>query len=286
MNFQENLGEIEYKFNINNKPDKNKISKDSLKISPVNQMTINSSKNSNSNILHISAFGDEEIEKDEEEEEINSDEYVSSTNLDVETNTYISEDKSINNKIIDINNQKGRINTKYEGIKNKNILNNIFLNNINNNKTINIEKTNLEKNKINNKNTINNNDINQKGHFHFKTESINDFNNINNRQCVTNKRQKVLIENNSIDEKGIFTPSNKDKKAMKILKGIILKQIKQDQIKIMNKYNINKLNTINIPEDNLKLMNNNRNINKKEIKNTFKNDNNKNLILKNIDNIR
>jgi len=77
MNFQENLGEIEYKFNINNKPDKNKISKDSLKISPVNQMTINSSKNSNSNILHISAFGDEEIEKDEEEEEINSDEYVS-----------------------------------------------------------------------------------------------------------------------------------------------------------------------------------------------------------------
>ena len=287
MNFHQNSGEVEYKSKINNKPTNNIILKDSLKISPVNQMTITSSKNSNSNLHHtnISAFEDEEVERDEEEEEINSDEYVSSTNLDVETNTYIDDEKSISNRNIDVNNQKGRLNSRYEEIKNKNNMNNIFLNNINNNKTINIEKANLDKNNINNKNMINNNDINKKGHYHFKTEFINYFNNINNRQCITNKGKKVIIENNSIEENNIFTPTNKDKKAMKILKGIILKQIKKDQTKIINKYNTNKLNTINIPEDDLKLMNNNRNRNKREIIYTPQNNDNKNIILNNIDNI-
>ena len=92
MNFLHNSSDLEYKLN---KPSKNSISKDILKIIPSNQITITSSiKNSTSNVhhTHISNYENEEIEKDEEEEEINSDEYVSSTNLDVETNTYINDE--------------------------------------------------------------------------------------------------------------------------------------------------------------------------------------------------
>ena len=277
MNFPQNSSDSEYKIKkkkIN--PSKNSITKDISKIIPSNQMTITSSKNSNSVIhhTHISTFEDEEIEKAEEEEEINSDEYVSSTNLDVDTNTYINTEtndgKNENDKNINIINQKGRIRPKYDD--NKNRANNIFLNNIyNTNKTINIDKNDINKsNKI-----INNNDIIKKGHQYFRTDLIND---INNRQCSTTKGEKVVVLSNSIEKNNVFTPNNKDKKALKLLKGIILKQMKQGNNKNI-KYRINKLNTIIPIENNLKQIDNK--IRNNNVIYSSHNNNNINLLSKN-----
>ena len=100
-----------------------------------------------------------------EEEEINSDEYVSSTNLDVDTNTYINtmkdneDDSSINISIK--NHQKERLKlvkseNNYEENKNNKILNNIYKN-----KNINTQYRDLKK-----INTISiSNDIIKKGHL-------------------------------------------------------------------------------------------------------------------------
>ena len=283
MNIHQNSSDLQYELN---KLSKNNISKDLLKIIPSNQITITSSiKNSSSNIhhTHISTFEEEEIEKDEEEE-INSDEYVSSTNLDVETNTYINDEKS-ESQNLNINNQKGRLKPKKEEFKIKNIINNdVILKNINNNKTINTEKINQEKKRINGKNIINNNDIIERTHHHFKSE-MNDIN--NNRQYLTNKGKRVVITSNLIEKNDVSTPSNKDKKTMKILKGIILKRMKHDhgynnKSVSTNNYNVNKLNTINIPENNIKSINNkNRN---KEIYISHVINDNKNRMANNISN--
>ena len=233
MNFPSK--EIELKKKKKKNTTKNGLNKDTLKIISPNQLTINSSKNSNSNIFHT----------DEEEEEINSDEYISSTNLDVDTNTYINTNVTENNETKNekninknINNQKGRLNN----------LNNIFLNNIyNNNKTIN---TNIKK-----------------GHHYFKSDLTNE---INNKIFSTTKGEKVIVTSKSIDRNdNIFTPNNKDNKTLKLLKGIFLKQNKNNN-NSNNKYNINninsinKLNTINInssKENNIKSSNNNNNNN-------------------------
>ena len=284
MNFFENSKDAGYKIDFMKKSSKNKKAKDILKIMPSNQLTITSSKNSNSNIYqtHISTFGEEEIEKNEEEEEINSDEYISSTNLDVETNTYIYDEKNSESINLDIINQKGRLKPDLNELKNKNQINNIFINNMGNyNKTINIEKQNFDKNNIiNNKNIFNNNDIIKKGHRYFKSEVLDD---INKRQCSTNKGQRVIITPNSIERNGIFTPNNKEKKAMNILKGIINKNI--------NSYHLKELNTITFPENNLKSMNNNKrkniinatnnNINR-SVNMTNNTNNNRNVQIKNI----
>ena len=101
MNFQNNSSDIDYNFQLKISSSKNSITQDLLKNIPSNQITINfsidsnsSEKNKNKKNLkqkaYISNYQNEEKGFEVEEDEINSDEYVSSTNLDVETDTYIN----------------------------------------------------------------------------------------------------------------------------------------------------------------------------------------------------
>ena len=147
MNFPQNLSDIDYKFNQVITSSKNSINQEIFKAIPSNQMTINFSKDeSNSNSIdlknnklnslkqkiYISTKQNEAIENDVEEEEVNSDEYVSSTMLDVDTNTYIhmtKDSKNLQDKICDkINDKKihqGKLRTKEENKSNIFLLNDI-----------------------------------------------------------------------------------------------------------------------------------------------------------------
>ena len=279
MNFYVNSKERTKK-----KSSKNSLAQDILKKIPDNQMTINLSKDSNSTI----EFKDNKISKyEEEEDEINSDEYISSTMLDVDTNTYINTSKNIdndynkieNNKNYNLNSQKGR------SIKN-NKFNDLFLNNISSNINNN-ERHNPENIINNNNNSLNNKDIISKAHHYFKREFSKELN--KKKQCQTVKGKKVI--SNSIDKNGIFTPNNEDKKAMKLLRGIILEKMIQNQNKNINDFegynNMNKSNTINLVENNIdKNKKKGRNIiygNNENIS-IVSNNNNKNMNINNIKN--
>ena len=290
MNIQHNLMLKDYNLDIiKRNPSQNNYAKNRLKIIHSNKLSVATSKNSNSNVhhTHISTFEDEEIEKDEEEEEINSDEYVSSTNLDVDTNTYINtmkdneDDSSINVSIK--NHQKERLKlvkseNNYEESKNSKILNNIYKI-----KTINTQYRDLKK-----INTISiSNDIIKKGHHYFKSDLLND---IYKRQYSTSKGKKVAIISKSNDKNYIFTPDNKNKKTLKLL----YKNKKHGQNnKSLNINNMNKLNTINFIDNNLKEKNLSKNRNHsnalnndtiKLLSNNMNKINNKNMKQKNIQN--
>ena len=147
MNFPQNLSDIDYKFNQVITSSKNSINQEILKAIPSNQMTINFSKDeSNSNSIdiknnklnslkqkrYISTNQNEAKENDVEEEEVNSDEYVSSTMLDVDTNTYIrmsNDSKNLQDKICNkINDKKlyqGKLRKKDENKSKTFMLNDI-----------------------------------------------------------------------------------------------------------------------------------------------------------------
>ena len=178
MNFPQNLSDIDYKFNQAITSSKNSINQEILKAIPSNQMTINFSKDeSNSNSIdvknnklnslrqkgYISTNQNEAIENDDEEEEVNSDEYVSSTMLDVDTNTYIhmtNDSKNLQDKICNKINDKriyqGKLRTKDENKSNTFKLNDIQ--SIEKDQDMKINKNNTNINNNNNRNG-NSNDI-------------------------------------------------------------------------------------------------------------------------------
>ena len=295
MNFPQNLSEMDYKINQKMTSSKNSINQDVFKVAPTNQMTINFSKDeSNSNSIDlksnkinnlkqkafISTYDNENEKENEEveEEEINSDEYVSSTMLDVDTNTYINltnntvvtnKDDKNNSKTNNKNNifTQGKLKIK----ENDNNLNEILLNNIqtienekeieikkntNDNIIIKTNKTNYKKTNSNNSND--NNEVKKAHHHNNKSDYF-----INNRPSSTTKDKKNNSNNsNSKDKKGIFTPNNDIKKKFKILRDMIFKKLDQYQNK--NIYNVGQSNTINIIE----------NIEDNKIDNENENDNN------------
>ena len=295
MNFPQNLSEMDYKINQKMTSSKNSINQDVFKVAPTNQMTINFSKDeSNSNSIDlksnkinnlkqkafISTYDNENEKENEEveEEEINSDEYVSSTMLDVDTNTYINltnntvvtnKDDKNNSKTNNKNNifTQGKLKIK----ENDNNLNEILLNNIqtienekeieikkntNDNIIIKTNKTNYKKTNSNNSND--NNEVKKAHHHNNKSDYF-----INNRPSSTTKDKKNNSNNsNSKDKKGIFTPNNDSKKKFKILRDMIFKKLDQYQNK--NIYNVGQSNTINIIE----------NIEDNKIDNENENDNN------------
>ena len=296
MNFPQNLSEMDYKINQKMASSKNSTNHDIFKGVPSNQMTFNFSKDeSNSNSIdlknnkinnlkqkaYISTYDNENEKENEEveEEEINSDEYVSSTMLDVDTNTYINmtnntvvsnkEDKN-NNKINNKNKNNIFTQGKLKIKENDTNINDILLNNIQtieNEKEIEIRKnTNdniiIKTNKANYKKTNSNNSNEMKKSHHHNNKS--DYF-INNRPSSITKDKKNNSNNsNSKDKKGIFTPNNDSKKKFKILRDMIFKKLDQYQNK--NIYNAGQSNTINIIE------------NIEDNKNDNENDNDNNMI--------
>ena len=277
MNFPQNLSDIDYKFNQVITSSKNSINQEILKAIPSNQMTINFSKDeSNSNSIdiknnklnslkqkrYISTNQNEAIENDVEEEEVNSDEYVSSTMLDVDTNTYIrmsNDSKNLQDKICNkINDKKlyqGKLRKKDENKSNTFMLNDIQ----------NIEKE--QDMKIIRNNTNVNNNGNGNGNSHdinskkiIQQRGKNDVFIINRPDSI-NKEKK----NNSKDKKGVFTPVNENKNKFKILRDMIFKKIDHGHNK--NVYSICQSNTINILDNNEDNNNNNNNNNSKQFRN-------------------
>ena len=278
MNFQKNSSDIDYNFQLKISSSKNSITQDLLKNIPSNQITINFSKDSNSSEknknkknlkqkAYISNYQNEEKGFEVEEDEINSDEYVSSTNLDVETDTYINlannirttEEKEFNS----INKQKnnniiseGKLRIKENKKKNENNINMFLLDNIKsfidekesstntnaNNKNININKINLNKVKIDD----NNNKHNKNNIYHQSNKS--DYFLVNRTGSINKDKKNDSKNSNSIDNKGIFTPNNDSKKRFKVLRDMIIKKIKHYDNK--NPFNINQSNTINIIDNN------------------------------------
>ena len=303
MNFPKNSSDIDYNFQLKISSSKNSITQDILKSIPSNQITINFSKDSNSSEknkntknlkqkAYISNYKDEEKGFEGEEDEINSDEYVSSTNLDVDTDTYINlannvrttEQKVYNS----INKQKnnniysqGKLRTKENKKNDENNINMFLLDNIKsfidekessintktNNKNININKINLNKAK----NDSSNNNGHNKNNIYHQSNKSDYF--LVNRAGSTNKDKNNNSKNsNSIDHKGIFTPNNDSKKRFKVLRDMIIKKIEHYDNK--NPFNINQSNTINIIE-------NNNNDNKESEENKIKSINN-DIVKKNI----
>ena len=298
MNFPQNLSDMDYKINQKMASSKNSTNHDIFKGVPSNQMTINFSKDeSNSNSVdlknnkinnlkqkaYISTYDNENEKENEEveEEEINSDEYVSSTMLDVDTNTYINmtnntvvsnkEDKN-NNKINNKNKNSIFTQGKLKIKENDTNINDILLNNIqtienekeieirkntNDNITIKTNKANYKKTNSNNSND--NNEMKKSHHHNNKSDYF-----INNRPSSITKDKKNNSNNsNSKDKKGIFTPNNDSKKKFKILRDMIFKKLDQYQNK--NIYNAGQSNTINIIEN----IEDNKNDNENEIDNNM-----------------
>ena len=277
MNFPKKSCNIDCQFQSKLTSSKNSITQDILKSIPSNQITINFSKDSNSseknkNInnlkqkAYISNYQNEGKNLSEtEEDEINSDEYISSTNLDVDTDTYINltnnirnNDKKKYNSINKLNNKniqcQGKLRAKENKQINENNINMLLLNNIKsfidekesstntntNNKNISINKTNINQTK----NVSNNNNILNKNKIHQNNKS--DYF-IVNRKGSTNKNKNNNSKNfNSIEPKGIFTPNNDSKKRFKILRDMIIKKLEHYD----NKKPFNQSNTINIIDKN------------------------------------
>ena len=244
MNFlQHSMGKNEL-IKSKNKHLKGSLTQEFLKISPSNNKIKKTNKENN-----ISAYSDlnknyinqkkpktfdinkyfltYENEENEEEEEINSDEYVSSTNLEVETNTYINMTNSIKNneeKIMpDFNNKKmvnslGRIRAKIKNnLDDRNEIigsgvGNIFLNN-NEEKFI---KYNDNDKELNLYKSNNNNNINY--YKKIKEDSAQMFDKVHSRKNEYN------IESNYKDKKGVFTPDNEGQKTLRFLREMMSKK--------------------------------------------------------------
>ena len=277
MNFPQTSSDIDYKFNSKLTSSKNSIGLDYFKSIPSNQLTINFSKDSNSSEIKknhdnikpktlLAAYENEEKVEEAEEEEVNSDEYISSTMLDVDTNTYInmdnikeSEEKALNELNKKNNNlyTQGKIKIKENKNENENNnLNKILLNNIqllteekesiiNNNQNVNkINHLNNDNNNKKNNNKNSNSKENNKKKIHHKSNKSDFF--IENKQESTNKEKKNY--SNSLEKKTIFTPNNDSKKKLKILREMLIKKLDHCQNK--NPFKINQSNTINIIENN------------------------------------
>ena len=282
MNFlQHSMGKDELLIS-KNKYLKESLTQEFLKISPSNNKIKKINKENN-----ISAYSDlnknyinqkkpktfdinkyfltDENEENEEEEEINSDEYVSSTNLEVETNTYINMTNSIKNneeKIMpDFNNKKmvnslGRIRTKIKNnLDDKNEIirsgvGNIFLNN-NEEKFI---KYNDNDKELNLYKSNNNNNINY--YKKIKEDSAQMFDKVHSRKNEYN------IESNYKDKKSVFTPDNEGQKTLRFLREMMSKKI--DNLHNKNVKNTPQSHTINMLES--KSINNFKPINNRLIK--------------------
>ena len=205
-----------------------------------------------------------ENEENEEEEEINSDEYVSSTNLEVETNTYINMTNSIKNNeekiMTDLNNKKmfnsiGRIKTKINNnLDDKNQVigsgvGNIFLNN-NEEKFIKYNDNDKELN------LYKSNDSNINYYNKIKEDNAQMFDKVHSRKNEFN------IESYYKDKQGVFTPGNEGQKTLKFLKETMAKKI--DNLHNKNVKNTPQSRTINMLES--KSINNFKPINNRLIK--------------------
>ena len=271
--------------NSKNKHLKASLTQEFLKISPSNNIVKNINKRNKENNSSASSDLNKyyinqqkaknfdikkflptyENEENEEEEEINSDEYVSSTNLEVETNTYINSTNSIKNneekKLTDFNNKKmanslGRIRTKINNnLEDKNEVigngvGNIFLNN-NEEKLIKYNDNDKELN------LYKNNDDNNIKYYKKLNE---DSDQILDR--VHSKKNKYNIESNYKNKKGVFTPDNENQKTLKFLKEMMAKKI--DNLHNKNVKNTPQSHTINMFES--KSINNFKQINNRLIK--------------------
>lgn len=205
-----------------------------------------------------------ENEENEEEEEINSDEYVSSTNLEVETNTYINMTNSIKNNeekiMTDFNNKKmvnslGRLRAKINNnLDNNNELigsgvGNIFLNN-KDGKFIKYNDNDKEPN------LYKSNDSNINYYKKIKEDNAQMF------DKLLSGKNEYNIESNFKDIKGVFTPDNEGQKTLNFLKEMMVKKI--DNFHNKNAKNIPQSHTINMLES--KSINNFKPINNRLIK--------------------
>ena len=281
MNFlQASMGKDELN-NSKNKHLKSSLTQEFLKISSSNNKikNINKEKNiSDSSDLNKYYINQQkpknfdfnkylqtyENEENEEEEEINSDEYVSSTNLEVETNTYINMTNSIKNNeekiMTDFNNKKmvnslGRIRAKINNnLDNNNELigsgvGNIFLNN-NDEKFIKYNDNDKEPN------LYKSNDNNINYFKKIKEDNAQMFDKLHSGKIEYN------IESNYKDIKGVFTLDNEGQKTLSFLKEMMAKKI--DNFHNKNTKNIPQSHTINMLES--KSINNFKPINNRLIK--------------------
>ena len=273
MNFPQNTIDVDFKINSKIASAKNSMTRDIFKSIPSNQMTINFSKESNSSDAKnlTKSFKQKKniftIEKEEkgisaeEEEEINSDEYVSSTMLDVDTNTYINmtnntknlEENNYNkiNKNNNNNYNKGRLRSK-ENNKDLDVYLLNKIQTITNEKDLSLNNTKKFK-KINNETDMT---IHKTHHQNNKSDFLS-----HDKPASINKEKRN--NSNSIDKKGIFTPKIESKNKLKILRDIIIQKL--DHYHSKNPFFLNQSNTINIIEsiddlrneyDNIKSFNN------------------------------
>ena len=142
---------------------------------------------------------------EEEEDELNSDEYISSTMLDVETNTYIEYSNNDEKKVINKSNTKNLRNF----VKAININNNDYLNQ--NRKSGKSNSSNKSKNKKNGFCSYSPIYSNNKKKKKFKKRiNINDANEKTNTNKINNKNKKEIIYK-KLDVKDIQNKNNKNK---------------------------------------------------------------------------
>ena len=142
---------------------------------------------------------------EEEEDELNSDEYISSTMLDVETNTYIEYSNNDEKKVINKSNTKNLRNF----VKAININNNDYLNQ--NRKSGKSNSSNKSKNKKNGFCSYSPIYSNNKKKKKFKKRiNINDANEKTNTNKTNNKNKKEIIYK-KLDVKDIQNKNNKNK---------------------------------------------------------------------------
>ena len=189
---------------------------------------------------------------EEEEEEINSDEYISSSNLDVETDTYIDY------SVINNNNSKNKMINK---VKTKNLKNFVKAININNNDYLSQCK------KRENSNSNHKSKNKKDGYYAYSPLNINNKNKFRKKIKINDNNEKNIVNNKNnnnkdnfykkLDVKEIQNKKEKEKINQNI-KNIINDR---DSIKYYSlmEYHLPPLN--NIFDEDIKSKNNNSNIN-------------------------
>ena len=241
--------------------------------------TVESSQKRHTNMPRIPLNNDKEIEVEEEEEEINSDEYISSSMLDVDTNTYINQ-TIVNKSKMDLLNENNLDNDyKIKQTNKKEININISPPKDN---MINFEENNSIKN-INNNNAYDKNNIippkkffdysssnhnnNSKGKIKENKEyiidneippiNLNSINNNNNKNNNSINKVKKIKNNKTIDNKiNINNVHQKTNIDLEKYNNLIIKKNNENNIYKYNKKANSKKNNIN----------NNINTNNNEVK--------------------
>ena len=238
--------------------------------------TVESSQKRHPNKPRIPLNNDKEIEVEEEEEEINSDEYISSSMLDVDTNTYINQTIVNKSKMELLNDNTLDNDYKIKQTNKKEININISppKDNINNSDyhMINFEENNSIKN-INNNNAYDKNNIIPPKKF-FDYNSSNN----NNSKGKIKENKEYIIDNeippinlNSINDNKTNNSNNKVKK---------IKNNKSIDNKINNNNNIHQKANIDLEKYNnlITKKNNEKNIYKYNKKANSKKNNINNII--------